>query len=224
MQVHRHRSLVFLLILFSSCGPDTPGETVDGASTVSAGFTATTGSDTSALTTSDSLTTSANATTTTSTTGDGSTTTEDAPPVPPPAAPCDRGSLLVQTADYTTPSGLEWCPGDSIHRYAAAACKGGGACQVDNDCGADRACLCLSDFDRWPDETMCIPALCRIDADCPGDQQCGLNPSICGWSITPSLVCRSPADECVGNEECEFWCAFDGNAQHWLCGDYKFCE
>lgn len=207
-------------MLFVSCGPDAPGETADGASTTS---TATTGSDASVPTTSDSLTTSADATTTADTTGDDSTTTEDVLPVPPPALPCEDGTLLVQTADHT-PSGLEWCPGDSIHRYAAASCNGGGACQVDDDCGADRACLCLSDFDGLPDETTCIPARCHTDADCPGDQQCGLDPSICGWYVTPGLVCRSPADECAGNDECESWCAFDGDVQHWLCGDSWFCE
>ncbi|PCC73671.1 hypothetical protein SAMN02745121_08671 [Nannocystis exedens] len=171
-------------------------------------------------------------------TGDGTASTtasetgevcEDIEAVPAgePDAPCEGGGLLFLWDDEDVLAGLEWCPIDALHRYAAVVCPCGGECRTDDECGVGSACLCASVYDNngYVSENRCVPADCRTDSDCPAGFECGVSPSMCGWGWNLELHCRTPADTCAGNEDCDGQlCRFDPDTMAWGCTDSWACE
>ncbi len=83
-------------------------------------------------------------------------------------------------------------------------------CGSDDDCGDDEICLSpdASAF-SYPE---CIPATCSVDADCPSGE-CGVASARDGDHRTAAARCRSDADECHGEDEC------DNSATGTLCMD-----
>lgn len=149
-------------------------------------------------------------------------------PAAEPDEPCEGGGLLHLWDDENVLAGLEWCPVDAIHRYAPVVCPCGGECRTDEDCGPGRACLCDSLYGShgYVTEGGCVPADCRTDSDCPAGFECGLSPGECGWGWFLELHCRTPADQCVGNSDCENFkdCRFDPMVMAWGCITPWSCE
>ncbi len=81
------------------------------------------------------------------------------------------------------------------------------ACESDNDCEANQACLCTGALslksghadDRLP---RCVPASCRTDADC-GSGECGAAIYFNGCSENATLACRGEGDSCRSHDSCD---------------------
>ncbi|MFY0532954.1 ferritin-like domain-containing protein [Nannocystis pusilla] len=90
------------------------------------------------------------------------------------------------------------------------------SCSTDADCRSDEACVCDHAF--ADDHSRCVPALCRTDDDCP-EGSCGFSSWFDGCRLESFLACRSPADTCLRDGDCETGqdCAYDPDAGHWRC-------
>lgn len=237
-----------MVLALVGCGPGPPGDgsatqAMTGTSQESDGVSTTGGATQASATDTEDAMTQGTGDATTPTTGTdagettGSATTgattgevcEDLEEVPAgePDAPCEGGGLLSLWDDEDALAGLEWCPNDSVHRYAAVVCPCDGECRTDDDCGAGSACLCKSVYEHngYVSEHTCVPADCRTDSDCAPGFACGLSPSMCGFGWELELHCRTPADECVGSEDCDnHLCRFDPEVKAWRCADVWNCE
>jgi hypothetical protein len=135
---------------------------------------------------------------------------------------CSDGFVHRVAAIACDPGG--WTAGDCVNNWGAESecltdaecgegrcleskepwngCTCNAGCTEDAECGASEACFCDGPKSR------CIEASCRSDADCPAEEQCVLTQSVgaCG-TITRSLACTSPDDECRADGECEDSCA-----------------
>jgi hypothetical protein len=162
---------------------------------------------------------------------------------------CDGGVDMTQPSPDGAgeiPTGIEWCPDGSRHRYAAvpctndsfdappctdegfdcSSCADGQACiAVDDDFPCACITPCASDADCADGEscwcestgiTRCIPSECRTDADC-GSTECGVSTNDC--NVENRLACRTADDECHGNLDC----AEDGYAYCVFLGDAWGC-
>jgi len=85
-------------------------------------------------------------------------------------------------------------------------------CRSDADCGSDQICRCAGEgLGRY---TECISADCASGADCDGGW-CVLSPAACepgGYQV----ACLTPADECFGTDDCEWYSCITYNAE-WHC-------
>jgi hypothetical protein len=74
-------------------------------------------------------------------------------------------------------------------------------CQVDAECGSDRACVCgaYSPESAIQNRSRCLPAQCEGASDCP-EGPCALSLDEC---LTPTgLYCHASSDLCTSNEDC----------------------
>jgi hypothetical protein len=103
-------------------------------------------------------------------------------------------------------------------------------CTSDDDCPADRACLCRSavygdNGNTTPivSHTGCWSASCRTAADCEADEECAMATYSCG---TPRLACRGPSDACQDDLDCVTGsnCTPTLNGNSWLCLDNSSCQ
>jgi hypothetical protein len=168
---------------------------------------------------------------------------------------CDGGVDLMQPApdgEGEIPTGVEQCPDSSWHRYAAVPCTdstldaeectGADACDEcppdqicievgwlgcacitpcasDADCEHDRACLC---HQAGTTITHCAPADCRTDDDC-GGFECGVSRD--GCHIANRLSCRTEADVCHGDAQCDgHFCSYVEDVSRWECIEPADCE
>lgn len=81
-------------------------------------------------------------------------------------------------------------------------------CATDDDCPADRACLCRSAviLDGSPSPivgyTACWPADCREDSECGSDGRCALPNPLTVCSFDHRLACRGPGSGCLSDATC----------------------
>ncbi|NJK32505.1 MAG: hypothetical protein HC927_08890 [Deltaproteobacteria bacterium] len=100
-------------------------------------------------------------------------------------------------------------------------------CSTDDDCPADRACLCRSalffEGDYFPivSHTGCWPASCREDADCGPDGECAMATESCG---PPALACRGPGDACQSDLDCSEGADCTPGGGSWSCVDNSSCQ
>lgn len=91
------------------------------------------------------------------------------------------------------------------------ACTCTYSCAKDADCDDDELCVGAGVVDgvtRWP---SCVPASCSVSDDCPSSE-CGIEAwhDGCSWNV--DIACRSDADECRSDADCDDSCgqAYDG--------------
>ena len=138
---------------------------------------------------------------------------------------CTPATQLQRNPDGTVdethgadPAGIERCGELTWNRVEEVACSCdpsgpadscGVRCRVDDDCTANRACLCAasaptSDSSRvLLRDDACFPAECRSSADCAG-QPCGIVVESTAINTPSGLMCRHENDECQGDGDCFF--------------------
>jgi hypothetical protein len=108
------------------------------------------------------------------------------------------------------------------------------ACTSDDECQGDDACVCSSAVQNAAGEWLsmtsvstCVPIECRTGADCLSGA-CGVAIDGCGTPF--ALRCRSVADECASNADCDGGnnsagdaCVAD-NGSGWRCGPPPICQ
>jgi hypothetical protein len=75
-------------------------------------------------------------------------------------------------------------------------------CLDDSECGAGEACMCPDVAGRGPSAAQCAPAQCKVDADCPSGE-CGATYHFNGCYHDLSLQCRTSADACRSDAQCD---------------------
>lgn len=103
-----------------------------------------------------------------------------------------------------------WDSGDSGDSGDSCGCTY--ACATDADCGVGEACLAGS-HDAGHDAPTCVPAACTTASDCASGS-CGVAHWYDGCSWTSSLQCRTEADTCASDDDCQDGCgtlATDGS-------------
>lgn len=73
------------------------------------------------------------------------------------------------------------------------------ACETDDECKPDQACVCKDHTGEG--HSVCAEATCRRDADCASGK-CGVSAFNNGCYTVVSLTCRSPADTCASDADC----------------------
>ena len=135
---------------------------------------------------------------------------------------CDDGAINRVSAETVDPSNPnESClPSDSGTCTADAECADGAngrctreqdwfgdmvcgceyTCSTDADCAAGEACV-PAEVRGGEVHPACAPAECRTGEDCPSGV-CGLSDYFNGCGYFTALVCRSGADTCEGDRDC----------------------
>jgi hypothetical protein len=91
-------------------------------------------------------------------------------------------------------------------------------CFKDEDCGADKVCLCDGASSGTGGGNTCISANCRVDADC-GAFTCSPTLGSCGhYTNFVAYRCHTATDSCATDADCGVgYCAFDEVAGNWAC-------
>jgi hypothetical protein len=76
------------------------------------------------------------------------------------------------------------------------------ACETDDECGAGEVCVCRGTGALGATHSVCAKAACKVDADCPGSS-CGLSVYNNGCHEEVSVACRSKADACRSDRDCQ---------------------
>ena len=141
----------------------------------------------------------------------------------PAIEPCsDPGGECQTDADCVSLLGGGQCGSfDGI----GGACACVLPCESDGECPSDRACLCRTAVfaqDRARSIVPvngCWPATCRSNSDCGPDGQCALTNSLGICVLTPTAACRSSADPCQSDTDCEEGWACEGGPGGWACAN-----
>ncbi|MFZ5477771.1 MAG: ferritin-like domain-containing protein [Myxococcota bacterium] len=127
------------------------------------------------------------------------------PTIPTDACAGDEEARSCETdADCTAlpygkcVTGTTW---DEEYR-TITACSCAYACTTDADCEGDAACVPPGVVETGFDYPVCRSARCETDADC-ASEECGLTSYFdgCGWDV--DLSCRTDADACRVDADCE---------------------
>lgn len=143
-----------------------------------------------------------------------SATTCDA--VNPRPACVDPGQHATCTSDTACKDGANpRCIQDS--GQIGSFCQCDYSCATDSDCKADEVCVCGEAL-GGSHHSMCVTALCKQDSDCASGT-CGVSVQHNGCSETRVLACRTTADTCTRNADCNApeTCAYDSHTAKWTC-------
>ncbi|MGB1015723.1 MAG: ferritin-like domain-containing protein [Nannocystaceae bacterium] len=147
--------------------------------------------------------------------GDGSVHRSQAvacqiPPILPNACPSgpSQGKCRTDAQCTAEPNGRCIAYDQNFRGTGTVYCGCHYACESDNDCGADEACLCtgaVSYRDGKKDTRLprCVPAECRTDTDCGAAGECGAAIYNNGCSEQVTLACREEGDACRNHSECK---------------------
>ena len=147
-----------------------------------------------------------------------------------PSTAWNRTETVACSPSLEVPPEDDGCLTDCTEHGGQGVCRRIGGepfchyeCSADADCGDEGACICA--FDGMHSFNQCVRAQCTTGADCPSGE-CGLS-RFCG--LVSRLVCRTPADECSGDEQCsgseaEPHCTYYGSSESfrcdpWVCGE-----
>jgi hypothetical protein len=91
------------------------------------------------------------------------------------------------------------------------------SCATDADCKTGEACVCGEAL-GGDHHSMCVTARCQQDSDCASGI-CGLSVHNNGCFETRILACRTAADTCKRDADCDKTqvCAHDPNTSTWTC-------
>ena len=105
-------------------------------------------------------------------------------------------------------------------------------CATDDECPADRACLCRSAaiqeggvVDTIVYANGCWPATCRSDAECGAGGTCSTTNPLRTCVYTPSLACKPSTATCQTDADCEdgYLCEYKGG-ETWVCAGGGDCQ
>lgn len=140
----------------------------------------------------------------------GATTLDESAPAS--AVGCVDDQRLVRPFNRVDVVGDDLCPSTTSHEASPA-------CKANSDCPSGTVCLCpLGAFENvlysLADEATCIPAQCTSGKDCNGNS-CGLSTD--EYGIPDGLYCRSRADDCGSDDDCEPGAMCNHNGDRWAC-------
>ncbi|MCB9780703.1 MAG: ferritin-like domain-containing protein [Alphaproteobacteria bacterium] len=92
------------------------------------------------------------------------------------------------------------------------------SCSSDADCGSGQVCLANGAGGSATTHNTCVTASCTTGADCATDA-CGVSTYFdgCGWDV--QLACRTEADECRADSDCDEDCGLASwsDVDEWTC-------
>lgn len=92
------------------------------------------------------------------------------------------------------------------------------ACASDDDCTSSSVCVPPGVLPGLPDWPTCQPAgECATNSDCGECGECGLGAYDDGCEWFHTTGCRTPADECVADDQCEGGNCYPDFEGAWLC-------
>lgn len=115
-----------------------------------------------------------------------------------------RGSVARCIHDDSVDIGGRMVPGASPDTAIpeGSGCNCAYSCATDADCGDGFACVPTGIVTKNEAWSTCVPAACSTDSACESGE-CGVASYDDGCGYNPSLACRTDADECRSDEDCD---------------------
>jgi hypothetical protein len=95
------------------------------------------------------------------------------------------------------------CISGTSFELGETTCTCAYGCTTDADCGADSACIPMGIVETGVSWSTCAPAACLSNDDCAPSEECGLSSYYDGCFWVVQLSCRSEADGCRTDADCD---------------------